>query len=478
MVVPQASDAAPSPATLNRALSLQDAMQLAAKHNLELLQERLERRRRALDHASAMSTFLPQLTIDSSYNNSTPFDTTLPRDQRLVYGASVSWTAPVGTRLAVGVTIDQRLTGQTQQSAAINTANHSSNLGLSLTQPLLKGAGRVGAAKALSEAKLDAEIQRQLFREQLNELLARVEAAYWALAYSQVEVSAKERARDRARRQFEDTKENIRRGIIADIELYLVEENLVFFQQELVSAEQRRSQSQRSLAKLLQVHQDSKLSAKNRLSDLAFKLPAPQNAIRRGLQGNPTLAAQQLRLEKERVRLSFEKNQALPSLDLVGSFRLNGLDSDYAEHLSQVATAKRPEFLVGLNLALPLSFSAYRARVSQAQLAAEKQLLKLKQQEVEVRHDAALLIDQLAFTERRLVLAKRRVALSQLKLDAEVKKYKNGISTLDSIVRFQREQDQAALGVWRIEQELRTSRSRLLALSGALHGTYGIHIAD
>jgi len=450
-------------------------MQLAAKRNLGLMQDALERRRKALNYESALATFLPRLTMDTTYDNSAPYDTTLPRDQRLQYGATLSWTAPVGTKVALGASVDQRLRGETQQSQAINTSNHSSNISLSVTQPLLKGAGRRGAASALAEAKLDGEIQRQLFREQLNTLLEQVERAYWTLAFSQSEVAAKERAQDRAKKQFEDTQENIRRGIIAKIEIYVVEENLVFFQQELVKAQQNQELARRALTQLLQVNANSPLATKDTLSGLDPKLP-DKEMIKRGLQGSPSLAAEQLRLSKEHVILRFEENQALPSLDLVGSLKLNGLDSEYAEHLSQLVRAKRPEASVGLLLSLPLSFRAARAKVSQAELAAEKQLLKLKEREVEVRHEVARLLKQMGYEARRLVLAKRRMALSRLKLNAEVKKYKNGTSTLDSIVRFQRDLDQAALGVWRVQREQRTSRSRLLALSGALHSAHGIKI--
>jgi hypothetical protein len=143
-----AAEAAPQ-----RALTLKQTMQLAAKRNLSLLSDRLERRRKALEYDAALSTFLPQLSIDTGYDNSTPFDRSLAQDQRLRYGASVDWTAPIGTRVSLGATVDQRLRGATRQSQSVNTANHSSNIALSVTQPLLKGAGTSGAASALAEAR-------------------------------------------------------------------------------------------------------------------------------------------------------------------------------------------------------------------------------------------------------------------------------------------------------------------------------------
>jgi outer membrane protein TolC len=468
----------PARAAPPRTLTLKQTMQLAARRNLSLLQDRLEHRRKALGYDAALSTFLPRLSIDAGYDNSTPFDLSLTRDQRLGYGATVDWTAPIGTTVSLGAAVDQRLRGATPTSQAVNTADHSSSIALSVTQPLLKGAGTSGAANALAEARLDGEIQRQQLREQLDALLLRVEQAYWTLAFSQLEVTAKAAARDRARKQYEETRENIRRGILADIEIYLVEENLVYFRQELVEAEQRLELARRTLAELLRLDPGARIRAGQELRDPDPGKLDPATATRRGVQGNPGLAAEQLRLTRERVRLRFEENQALPSLDLGASLKLNGLDSDYAEHLSQMVEARRPELSVGLTLTLPLSFRANRAKVSRARLAVEKQLLKLKAQEVHVRHEVGRLVKRIGYQRRRMALARRRLTLSRLKLEAERKKYKNGISTLDSIVRFQRELDQAELGVWRVQLELLGSRSSLLSLSGLLHRAHGIGIGD
>ncbi|PIE17792.1 MAG: hypothetical protein CSA65_07785 [Proteobacteria bacterium] len=471
---PGASAGVPKALRVDRAVSLGEAMRLAATRNLGLLRGALERDRVKLGYDAAWATFLPELTLNASYANLPPFvvdassTASTAANQRLAYGANVSWTSPVGTSLSVGMnTNPHRLTG---------AASNSSSLSLTATQPLLKGGWKAGAANGLAEAALDVGIQRALFRQQLEALLAQVQNAYWALAFAELDVKNRKKTRDRANQQYLDTKENIRRGIIAKIEIFVVEDNLVFFEQQLMTARQRLALARRALAQLLQVAGDSKLSCSDALGELPAKLPTSATVVAAGLRGNPRLRAEHLRLRKNRVQLAFQKNQALPSLDLTASFRLNGLDEQYGRHLSQVFSADRPEATVGLVLTIPLSWRANRAKVSQAKLGLQRQLLALKRQEALVRYQVGDALTNLGFQVRRLRLAERRLALSKKKLGAEVEKYKNGISTLDVIVRFQRELDQAVLGVRRAQLSLRQSWASLSQLLGSQHRRFGIRL--
>jgi len=96
--------------------------------------------------------------------------------------------------------------------------------------------------------------------------------------------------------------------------------------------------------------------------------------------------------------------------------------------------------------------------VSRARLQLQKQLVALKRQEAKVRYEIGDVITKLAFQRKRLKLQERLRGLAKSKLDFEVKKYKNGLSTLAFIVRFQREYDQAILAVRRGVEKFASTR--------------------
>ena len=121
---------------------------------------------------------------------------------------------------------ERTLAGDTDQ-------DHDASLEISLKQPLLKNGWRTGAATPLKKAQLDVEQQKESFRLRINQLIVDIESAYWRLALAQADLIIKRRSQEIAQQQFEDTRENIRRGILAPSEIFVVEENLVRFQQQV-----------------------------------------------------------------------------------------------------------------------------------------------------------------------------------------------------------------------------------------------------
>ncbi len=453
------------------------AVELGATRNLALLAHRAERARQALLPDARRMDYIPMLTVSADLADDAP-GTTTPgdRQRRLTYGTGVHWTSTIGTQLAAALDIDQRLGPQGGASGTASGDQHSGALQASLTQPLLKGAWRAGASTPLLEAELDQRIQQTIFIDQLAALLVDVEGAYWQLALAQADVAIKTRSRDRARGQYDDTKENIRRGIVPEVEIYVVEENQVFFEQELLKASENLTLARRRLARLLDVAPDSPLEATDRLERLDARLPRRDAITRAALRRNPGLVADRLRLQRSQVQLAFARNQALPSLDLGASLKLNGLDDSYRDAWSAIGEARRVDAQVGLSFSIPLSWRANRASKARARLAVRRELLRLQDREATVRFEVADLLTRLEAQVKRLELAQRRVRLGELKLDAELEKYKRGISTLADVVRFQRELDGSRISLRRDQANTWSLRSRLLRSQGRLHEALGISL--
>ena len=75
---------------------------------------------------------------------------------------------------------------------------------------------------------------------------------------------------------------------------------------------------------------------------------------------------------------------------------------------------------------------------------------------------------------RRYALNKKRVELALSKLENEREKYKNGVSTLDDLVRFQQNLDFARISLRRASVELNVRRAEMLRLEGRLHTDVGV----
>ncbi len=449
-------------------LSLREAVQAGVAQNLDLLTERLRLDRQRRLERGAWAGYSPTVVLDADLVRlRTPLD---PQGRRTVHthAGGIVWRTPVGTTVSAEGVMVQGLPGD-------GTA-HQGGLVLGVSQPLLRGGWLTGAALPLREAELQSAIQRELFRSALNALMVEVETAYWDLALAAADVEIKQRSLERAVNQFEDTQENIRRGILAPAEIYVVEENVVFFRQEVVQAAENHARARRRVADLLQLHPDESVVTADGLPGAELEVPQEAQVLSIGMDVNPRIVAQRHRHALSGVRERYAKNQSLPSLDVTGSLSLLGQDPRYGGAWRETVADPTPEARVGLRFALPLDRWAENALVDGAALDAERERVQVANVERQVTFEIVDGLSELQTNVALLSLTEKQVELAELKLAAETEKYQSGLSTLVDVVRFQRDVDNAQIRLQRVLRQVRVGRVRLLAAQGDLHLRRGVEV--
>lgn len=447
------------------------AIDRSIQENQGLLAERFVRDRVALGVPQAWASWSPALFLDAAYRRPQLVSTTVVDDRfvddRASYRGGVSWRNLIGTRVEASVGVDQGLGGGvTQPSAA-----------LAIEQPLLQGAWIDGAALRLTEAELQRDIQRELFRNSVNGFVVDVDAAYWDAALAQADLLIKQRSRDRARQQFEDTQENIRRGILADGELYIIEESLVIFEAELRRAEQRLLLARRALQQTLFVDVDAIAAVSDDLAVVEAVVPAAADAAAVAERDHPLLRAQRLRVALAEAQARNAFNTVLPALTLRSSVGVVSVDPNYGKAWGNLVSEPNVTAEVGVRLTVPLDRPSVHAGLSAAEFGVERERAELSRVERVVRFEVENARAQLATDVSLWESAKRQQVLAEKKLAAQLEKYQGGLSTLQDVVRFQRELDDAMIGVQRVARNVRTGRVRLLAAVGTLHDDIGVGVA-
>jgi outer membrane protein len=449
----------PAPRKISRA----EVLRTGLERNLDLLSKRLERKKLEVGERGAFKPYSPTLLADLGYRDTFAPSSTLPGQSRhLDYALGASWKTPLGTVLSTELFVDQNV------FEADGAVSHGAGVSFGLTQPLLKDGWLDGASLPLTEARLNAQIQDESYKIDLNKLLLDLETAYWELALAQSDVDLKTRSLERARAQFEDTAENIRRGILAEAEVYLVEENVVIFDQELVRARQALLLARRKLAELMVLEADVAFEAQDALAAGAADALDLSHAVDVGLKANPRLLAQRLRWDLAQARARYQVNQALPSLGLNAGLALRGWDGDYGTAFGQVFSAPEPDARVGLTFSMPLDRAAVRSDLEAATVEAERQQALLLKEENAVRFEIENAITELTTSQGLLALAKKQVELADLKLKAQDQKYKSGLSTLADVVRFQRDVDNAIGAYQRTIRSVKVGQAKLLNAQGTL----------
>jgi outer membrane protein len=433
-----------------RALGHDAALRLAAERNLSLLVSGLERERLRAVAEAARRPYLPELNLETA-GRTTGIDTNsaVEATARFVYvspyGQSVNATA--GTSVGVA-----------------GSAEAQSSLQIELSQAILRGGYQPGGAADLRQADLDVKIAKEQFRAQLNALLSSVDRAYWNLAFARADVEVKRRSRDRARAQFDETRENIKRGLLAPGEIYLVEENVVNFDDVVSRAEENLALAQSALRRLLLLPLDTTVETTSSIDAQALTEPTLADSIVAATAHNPTVLIARLAAERAKVGVAADERRALPQLDAFGSLGLAaGRDAN------AFPVPGDPRLRAGLRLSFPFTRGPDNARVRRARTEVAQRNLAIQDAEADVTTAVNDAMTRIRARRDRLELAARLVDLAQKKLEVQRDKYKSGLGTLPDVVRFQRDLDNAFTNQLRARVDLLTARTDLLTARGDLH---------
>lgn len=452
-----------------RSLTHDAALRLAAERNLALLVKHLERERLGAVADAARRDYLPELAVEAAVHEPVG-----QRQRAIETIATLTYASPYGQMLKAQATVISGISGNPQGERALT---------IDVSQALLRGGFYPGGAADLRQADLDVKIAREQFRAELNSLLTRVDKAYWDLALTREDLEIRRRSRDRARSQFEETRENIRRGLLAPGEIYVVEENVVNFDDLLTRAEENVALAQSALRRLLNLPLSTSLVTSSSIDASAVPDASEADSLGVASAKSPTVLAAKLAVERAKVGVGGDVRQALPQLDAFGSIGLAGgvrsqtqvdANGQAVSVLQPVPTD--PDLRAGLRMSVPLYWGPDTARVRRARTEQAQRRLDLKDAEMAAFtavRDASI---RMRARRQRLELSIRIVELAQKKLEVERDKYKSGLSTLTDVVRFQRDLDNALSSGLRARVDVLTARTEMLAARGDLHESLQVSI--
>jgi outer membrane protein len=310
----------------------------------------------------------------------------------------------------------------------------------------------------LEVSTLDAEIAAELFVGQLNALIVQIAEAYYDLLLARQDLQIQEQARARAVKQYEDTRHDIEQGVLAGQEIYVVEENVVRFRISKESAQRDIAFNEMLLGGLLNldVTQDVDIETTQTMKRDLEGVTGFADSRARLLESNPDLRIRRLALDRSRIDQVFFQNQVLPILDLIASQQIN----------SGVVGARDDQSTLGFRFEIPLDRSPNRARAQRASMEVQQQSVSIEQRDVELSYQLKRLDLDLATQARILKLREQATQLSLQKLQAEMDKYRSGLSPLVDVVRFQQDVQSSMI------QEIRSvvTLNKLLISKGALEG--------
>ena len=362
------------------------------------------------------------------------------------------WDFSVSQKFVTGGDYELTMDNNKNQSSSSRTSLnpiYSSDLALTVTQPLLKDFGIDLNKREIYIAKNDQKISDHQFTEKVIATIAETENIYWDLVFSIEDLKVKETSLQRARDLEKQVKAQVDVGTLAELEILQAKSNVASREERLLNAQNLIDDNGDNLKSILNFSFDSEEGLKEIIpADSPVFEPGAENSLEEALKTalihRPDLLAKKMELENRNIEAKYNENQTLPTLDLVGSLGLNGLSGDsstkngsYDSALSEAFSADFRLWQFGINLSYPLGNRAAKSKLAIKRLEVAQLLLNIKDLEKTIVVEVREAHRQIKTDIKRVQATRVARKLAEEKLNAEEKKFKVGLSTSFNVLEFQ-----------------------------------------
>jgi outer membrane protein TolC len=314
---------------------------------------------------------------------------------------------------------------------------------LQLRQPLLKNFWIDSTRLQIYLNRRNVKISELDLEAQIINTVTAVEEAYYNLVYAQQNVRVQQSATELADRLLAENRKRVEVGTMAPLDEKQAQSQVASSRADLIDAQGSEQTQQRRLKNLLTDDYAKWAEVSIVPTDMLMAIRQQfslQESWRKGFALRPDLLQAKLTLEKQGYVLKYQQNQIFPQLDVFGDYGFNaGGVEEFSGALNQFRTGENPFYAFGAQITFPLTQTGARNNFKSAKATREQIALQFKQleQNVMVQIEDAISTANTAF--ERLNARKEASSFAAAALDAEQRKLAAGKSTSFVVLQLQRD---------------------------------------
>jgi outer membrane protein len=459
-------------------LRLADAVALGVARNLEIAAGSYDPAIACEGVRAEAGEFDPLLTVGvDGGRRETPTATTfLGTDvlEETLFGAGVTLSKrmPSGGEVSLLLRSDRLLTNSFASSLS---SSWTTAVTLEARQPLLRGAGDAAMAD-LRRARVAQDVANHGFRDVAEDVILRIEEAYWELVFAAEQVVARKKAEEVAAGLEEIASARLDAEVGTPIDVAEAVAGLESRRGDRIAAEGALGAAEDALRSLILPFDPGR--------------PAPVRVVavddpRRGVGPLPSVAqdgrfvATALRrrpdllraladLARNDVDVAFAADELRPQLDLVARLSGAGLDGTWPGSVEDAAGVEAETATLGLTFSVYLGRRSARARLRIAEYQRRQAGLRAKDLENRVVLEVRAALRDVETARARAASAAEEIRASQETLEGERTRVRQGASTPYAVLEREERVTQAVTREGRAAADLRIALARLHRATGLL----------
>ncbi len=330
---------------------------------------------------------------------------------------------------------------ETDNSFATLNPSYDADAGVSLSQPLLRGAGvRVNTAP-IHITRLNAQAVSARTRLDVIRVVATVDRGYWTLYEARQQLGVRRQQHDLAVSQLERAKRLVAAGDQAEVEVLRAEAGVADGLEAIISAENSLRFQERQLKRLLNqpglpINGPTALVPVTDPNPVEFRLD-PQAVLDAAYAGRAELLELELNVAAEALDVLIARNALLPLASLEYRYNQSGLGAGFGDASDQAFGGDFAGHTLGLRVEVPLGNQAAKAQLRSALLTRLQRLATRDLRRLQITQEVFDALDNLATGWQRLLATRQSVLLEARLVEAERRQFGLGLRTSTEVIEAQ-----------------------------------------
>ncbi|MEM8962327.1 MAG: TolC family protein [Acidobacteriota bacterium] len=476
-------------------LRLDQLIEMALERNLGLVIERYDRNSSLLNALQNLGIYdLNFGGLLSTSSSTSPVTSALtatsgPETRDLTqFQFSLSQLTPWGGTARV------QFSGSEFESNDLNTfINPTFNAGAELryTQPLLRGFGKLATDRNILLARINGAVSLEDFELQVASVIRQVSDTYWNLVEAREQLAVAQESLELAEELHEMNRIQVEVGTLPPLDLVQSEAGVAAREEDIIAQAALVEDNADTLRQLINLPPGELWMVPIRPAtepEIEFVEIDLGKALATAYAERADLRRQQLVNETLEVDARFFEELQKPSLELEAVYGLSGVGGDlrdpstgnviaeggFGDAVEQVTDAEFDNWSLQLTLSYPLQNREARARSVRADIAVEQGQVTLEQLRRQILIDVRQAARSVETQAKRIESAGVSSELERRNLEAEQKRYENGLSTSFRVLEIQEDLAQARSREVSAVIGYRKALTAFLEATGQLLETYGV----
>ena len=383
------------------------------------------------------------------YSNLTYSKTDTPTASFLdeISGSQVDYTSTglgVQVPLRTGGTINFDLADSRSKTGSIYSVfdpSYGSDMSVSISQPLLRGAGKRANTYAIRIAEYERQIIDARTKLEVIRVIADVDRVYWRLYAAIRELDVRKQQYELAKALYEQAGRFVAAGDKPQIEIIRTEAGVAQQLEAIILAENNVRDRERDLKRTLNkvgldMQTPTVVIPATEPDPVRYELGKKQ-LVATAMDNRMEMLELEMQIAEDFDTIEYMRSQSLPLVTMDYRYNVNGLGGTRNESFDLLFDKRFEDHRVGLQLLVPLGNEAGKSQLRQAYYQRRQRLASRDSREALIELEVLNAIDQLEANWQRVLASRQSTILDSRLFEAERRQFELGLGTSTDVLQAQ-----------------------------------------